>query len=573
MQLRYSKVRAQCARTPLIAAISILALLSAFSIAVVAAAWLLPSGDLLDAAAAYSADAPTELPFHAVDRLFRMLRVSERLGWPDLPIHILGWGEAEPSGRIRFENSHESTSSKLAREAHLLVLEEHGGEWESEIQFRRVNDLARAIASAAGDRPGSYWVTLLNSPQINAFSTADGRIYITRGLATSASDDEIAVAIAHEMHHIRSGHWVNWWQLQDDDSERQIELPVQEDAQEALSALGAWHRHDAVTSYDQELEADAVGAMAAVRCGFAPEAIYSMLTRLPEMPVTSHPSVSQRIQQAATVLHGMKLPEWQAAFDPVSTAIAAVADTLSPEPGGVRAIPAGMEALASECDRVLKQVDRIHFDMVRSRWLGNGRYRESSRLMGRMVHCGAGLAVVDVGVDTGFGRGSVGETAVACGRVWLGRLAGVWTPVLAQTAKGHPRSFAPWLGNRDELMRRGNQANPILKQVARWRDTAVSDFAAHVGTYARGRIEQAVGGEQVQNGALEALGWAQFLSARHSASWPAWDVELAMHSETLATVSFCSAIRVDGLPVASAYVVLTLSQEQGQWKVVMVNWS
>ncbi|MGB4337256.1 MAG: hypothetical protein WBK10_01650, partial [Bacillota bacterium] len=76
-----------------------------------------------------------------------------------------------------------------------------------------------------------------------------------------------------------------------------------------------------------------------------------------------------------------------------------------------------------------------------------------------------------------------------------------------------------------------------------------------------------------QTGAIEAMGWAMYLSGRASAAWPAWDVELVLHSETLATVSFCSAIEAEGLIVASANITLTLTIEDGEWKVVRVSWS
>ena len=48
-----------------------------------------------------------------------------------------------------------------------------------------------------------FRVLVVDSPEINGFSLAGGRIYITRKLAASArNDDELATVLGHEMGHI-----------------------------------------------------------------------------------------------------------------------------------------------------------------------------------------------------------------------------------------------------------------------------------------------------------------------------------------------------------------------------------
>ena len=642
---------------PRMAIAAIVILISAGAAASMLAAWLLPSERLL-MAATHSEAAPLELDPAAADRLYRIVRDCELFGMTDLPIRLLGWAKPAPA-------SSAGVTAALAREAHMQVLEEHGGQWSSRIQLERLNRLADAVASAAGDPPGSYKITLLNSAVVNAFSTADGRIYITRGLVTSSTDDELAVVLAHEMHHIRSGHWVNWWQLElgEDLDEELTEnglAPVQRDAAAALAALGAMTPDSAVSSYDQEFEADAVGAISGRRCGFDPSSIYSALTRLPQMPVTSHPSATHRIERVRPVLEGMEMKHWQAAFDPVQVAVNAVAETMEPEPGGVRAFVSGMDRLAAACLEVLNHVRVLEREMLRSRWLGRGRTEVERRLVGRMAYSGSAVAVVDVGIRTGFGRETAGTAAQVCGRVWMVKLAGVWTPLLAQTVRAAQvaqrvqttqtaqtapttggfggssalrggnvsggsagKPLSGWLTTRDELgqaWRRhkdGSAEQKVLKQAAAWRDTAVTDFAEHLAVYARGRLEQSVQSmesvQSMQSAAQAAApaapaaptidaearpapgtaspattprrppdrtdrshrghGLGHVLSGRASAAWPAWDVELVLHSETLATVSFCSAIEAEGLIVASANITLTLTIEDGEWKVVRVSWS
>jgi Zn-dependent protease with chaperone function len=606
---------AACSRAARIAVMAVLSLAVAISAAVMLAAWLLPS-DVLIAAATYADSSPDELDYASEDRLYRIVRGAEALGMPDLPLRVLGWGDraaqkkpprdgalaAAPSASgsdastVAGAPAADVSAAELAHEAHMQVLAEHGGEWHSSVQSRRLNALIDALAAAAGDPPGSYTVTLLNSAGVNAFSTADGRLHITRGLVTTSTDDELAVVLAHEMHHIRSGHWVDWWELSQgltgdasDDVERGRggSSKVQRDAQAALAALGALASDVAVSSYDQEYESDAAGAISAARCGFDASSIYRSLTRLPEMPVTSHPPVALRIERATQLLAGMDMGHWQSAFGPVQVAVGAVKQALDPVPGGVRGMVSGMDELAGTCRWVLGRVRRLEEDMLRWRWLGRTHVEDSSRVVGRLTHSGSALAVVDIGVNTGMGRETVGTPAQKCGRVWMARIAGVWIPVLAQTTAvldgTASEPISEWLNGHDELggaWRRRPADSPeraVLRQAAKWRDTAVTDFGEHLDVYARGRLEQSLGagginGEQ-PSGALEAMGWAQYLAGRRNASWTAWDVEVTVHSETLATVAFASAISAEGIVVASANISLTLGVEDGLWKVLRVSWN
>jgi predicted Zn-dependent protease len=52
-------------------------------------------------------------------------------------------------------------------------------------------------------------VAILDSPEINAFSTSGGHIFITRGLLDcAASEDTLAAVIAHEIAHIQLQHGI-----------------------------------------------------------------------------------------------------------------------------------------------------------------------------------------------------------------------------------------------------------------------------------------------------------------------------------------------------------------------------
>ncbi|HAI85462.1 MAG TPA: hypothetical protein DCL63_00550, partial [Firmicutes bacterium] len=70
----------------------------------------------------------------------------------------------------------------------------------------------------------------------------------------------------------------------------------------------------ATTSYAQEFEADARGVLLASMCGYDGRQMYSILTRLPPMPVTSHPTAADRIAGVSRVLHAMGDPTWTLSF-------------------------------------------------------------------------------------------------------------------------------------------------------------------------------------------------------------------------------------------------------------------
>ena len=53
----------------------------------------------------------------------------------------------------------------------------------------------------------TYRITILNSPNVNAFALPGGYLYVTRGLLALANDSsELAAVIAHEMGHVTANH-------------------------------------------------------------------------------------------------------------------------------------------------------------------------------------------------------------------------------------------------------------------------------------------------------------------------------------------------------------------------------
>jgi len=203
----------------------------------------------------------------------------------------------------------------LAREQHPRILATYGGEY-SDPKLERM--VARVVGSLTLDLDNpnqTYQITILNSPNINAFALPGGYLYVTRGLLALANDSaELAAVLAHEMAHVTSNHGM---QRQQREAEEVLATRV---ATEVLAgdpaarvALVRGKLRLAQFSRNQELEADAVGIRSIARAGYDPFAaarfLQSMAAYSASRSVTgaadegldflaSHPSAPQRIELA-----------------------------------------------------------------------------------------------------------------------------------------------------------------------------------------------------------------------------------------------------------------------------------
>ena len=63
------------------------------------------------------------------------------------------------------------------------------------------------LTTVSGNPDQTYRITILNSPNVNAFALPGGYLYVTRGLLALANDSaELAAVIAHEMGHVTANH-------------------------------------------------------------------------------------------------------------------------------------------------------------------------------------------------------------------------------------------------------------------------------------------------------------------------------------------------------------------------------
>ncbi len=204
--------------------------------------------------------------------------------------------------------------AELARGQHPRILATYGGEYSDAKLERMVAKVVGGL-TAESDKPDqTYRITILNSPNVNAFALPGGYLYVTRGLLALANDSsELAAVIAHEMAHVTANHGLARQQKEADEGLATRVVDVLGDTPQTRAALVRGKLRLAQFSRNQELEADAIGIRHSARSGFdafaAGRFLQSMAAYSDFRNVTgaldasldflaSHPNAPQRIELA-----------------------------------------------------------------------------------------------------------------------------------------------------------------------------------------------------------------------------------------------------------------------------------
>jgi predicted Zn-dependent protease len=160
-----------------------------------------------------------------------------------------------------------------AKQVHPMLLQQFGGTYDDVRLQQYVNDVGQRAAKVSHRPELQYTFTVLDSEEINAFTTGGGFVYITRGIMNYLnSEAELSAVLGHEIGHVTARH------------------PVRQQTQQTLSGIGAaavgivtgsgdlaglanYAGAALVTGYgrDMELEADRLGAEYLAKEGLAPE--------------------------------------------------------------------------------------------------------------------------------------------------------------------------------------------------------------------------------------------------------------------------------------------------------------
>jgi predicted Zn-dependent protease len=161
---------------------------------------------------------------------------------------------------------------KKSKEVHPMLLAQFGGVYDDAQLQAYVNEVGQRAAKVSQRPDLQYTFTVLDSEEINAFTTGGGYVYITRGIMNYLNNEaELEAVLGHEIGHVCARH------------------PVRQQSKSVLSGIGAaavgiftgsadlaglanYAGAALVSGYgrDQELEADRLGAEYLVKTGYSP---------------------------------------------------------------------------------------------------------------------------------------------------------------------------------------------------------------------------------------------------------------------------------------------------------------
>jgi predicted Zn-dependent protease len=172
-----------------------------------------------------------------------------------------------------------------------------------------VNLVGMTVASACPKPELDYVFSVLDTPDINAYSTPAGYIFITRGALQACSDEsELAAVLAHEIGHVVREHGVS--NVRDSKfieigttvaSSRSREFQQLEQISDNFIekvVKGAY-------SNEQEYQADAEAVKYLIAAGYDPNGLVRFLEKLQKVTgkgdfsnvMTSHPGTAERIKR------------------------------------------------------------------------------------------------------------------------------------------------------------------------------------------------------------------------------------------------------------------------------------
>jgi predicted Zn-dependent protease len=176
------------------------------------------------------------------------------------------------TGRPDMVMSSEKGEIEKARQVHPLLLQQMGGAYDDQRLQQYVNEVGQRAAKVSQRPHLTYVFTVLDSEEINAFTTGGGYVYVSRGiLGYLNSEAELLAVLGHEIGHVNARH------------------PTRRQTQSTLAGIGAaavgiftgsvdlanlanYAGAAIVTGYgrDMELEADRLGAEYLAKMGLNP---------------------------------------------------------------------------------------------------------------------------------------------------------------------------------------------------------------------------------------------------------------------------------------------------------------
>lgn len=162
------------------------------------------------------------------------------------------------------------SQSKIGATEHPTIVAANGGAYSNPKLKKTLAKIARTLVAHSSNPDGRYRITVLNSPNVNAFALPGGYLYVTRGLLALANNSaEVAAVLAHEIAHVSANHGIerskrlNSVKLAD-----RVVMDVLTNDRAGKIALAANKINLAKFSRNQELQADALGIKMVGKAGY-----------------------------------------------------------------------------------------------------------------------------------------------------------------------------------------------------------------------------------------------------------------------------------------------------------------
>ncbi len=186
----------------------------------------------------------------------------------------------------------------------------------------RVRKIGARLAAVCDRKELLYHFTVVSDEEVNAFSLPGGYVFVNDGLIKqTASDDELAAVIAHEIAHIAARHAIHQYETGLGVQLAQIATIATRQAAAARGVSIASQAAQLSYAREDELEADKLGVRYMKAAGFDPKAMLSFLEKLHEinqnktnyMPrgivrpqyALSHPYVPERLVAVKEEIYGV----------------------------------------------------------------------------------------------------------------------------------------------------------------------------------------------------------------------------------------------------------------------------
>ena len=165
-----------------------------------------------------------------------------------------------------------------------------------------VREIAHRLLPYANDRGKQYHFYVIDTPHVNAGATADGYIFIDRGLlAYMSSEDELAAVIGHEIAHVAARHSRRTQSRSLLGKSLGLIAWLTTGVGDLMSVTdAATAQHISGFGRENELEADRLGGEYLAKAGYNPMAIIDVVQVLKEQEI-----FAKQVERQPVVYHGV----------------------------------------------------------------------------------------------------------------------------------------------------------------------------------------------------------------------------------------------------------------------------